>query len=517
MIKLFDTTLRDGTQSADVNLTVRDKLDIARALDELGIDYLEMGWPGSNPKEMEAFLEASKVKLKKAKIVAFGSTRRVNLTAEQDPNLIAIVESKAPVACIFGKTWLQHVERQLKTKGEDNLKAIADSIKFLKGSNLEVIYDLEHFFDGFKDNKEYALKCVETAADAGADCIVMCDTNGGSLPGDVAEAARAVQALLQGKKICIGVHTHNDAGFALANAMAALPFGVTHFQGTINGIGERVGNMDLCQLVATLALKKNLKLDVKLLKLKEVSDLVYTLANLKPNPNQPYLGKNAFSHKGGVHVDAVMKGASYEHVDPTVVGNKRDIVLSDLSGKANIVEVLKKFGVTADKNDSRVAEMLSAVERLEHAGYDIGNLNAEKALLVEKYFGNKDNSLKIDTWKVSSQQKEGEYSESTITGSVDGKKCTGTSAVQGGPVDALYKALQHMLSSQHKRIDEVKLINYKVRIALDKGAESSVRVYIEFKNGKQEWGTVGVSTNILEASLEAIEKGFKYYLIKKTI
>jgi 2-isopropylmalate synthase len=312
----------------------------------------------------------------------------------------------------------------------------------------------------------------------------------------------------------LGIHAHNDSGVGVANTLAAVELGVTQLHATINGFGERTGNTDLCQLVPNLILKKGIKLDVKLENISKLSDLMYTLSNVKPNSAQPFVGKHSFKHKGGIHVDAVMKGASYEHINPEAVGNVRDIVLSDLSGKANIIELLKKFNIKANKDDPKVKEMLDEVEKLEKKGYDIGNLDAEKYLLVDKFFGKNKDFFKIKTWKVSSEQKNGEFSEALITGTVDGKESEATSPVKGGPVDAIYTALKKLITKKHKEIEKLSLINYKVMIAQDLGAESSVRVYIEFKNGSEEWGTVGVSTNIIEASLEAIEKGFRYYLVK---
>ena len=512
-IKLYDTTLRDGSQSSDVNFGIRDKLEIVKALDEFGIHYIELGWPGSNKKDMETFLEASKLKLKKAKIVAFGSTRRKGLKAEQDPNLQAVLKSKAKAACIFGKTWLDHIKKQLKADPKENLKAIGDSVKFLKKNNLEVFYDAEHFFDGFKDNKKYALETLKVAASSGASVLVLCDTNGGTLPSELSSVIKEVDDFFDGK-VSLGLHSHNDSGVAVANSIAAAELGVTQIHGTINGLGERAGNADLCQIMAILEIKKDMRLGVKLEKLTKLSRLVYTLANIKPTNHEPFVGKNAFSHKGGIHVDAVMKGASYEHIDPALVGNKRDIVLSDLSGKANIVEVLKKFGVKAKKNDPKVKAMLEKVEFLEKKGYDIGALNAEQFLLVKEFFGRKKEHFRIDTWKILSEKRNGEYSECVLTGLVDGKNREVVAPIQGGPVGAVYHALQKMIATNYKEIRSVKLINYKVMIAEDKAADSSVRVYIEFKNGKEEFGTVGVSTNILEASLEAIEKGFRYYMLK---
>jgi len=515
MIKIFDTTLRDGTQSSEVNLSVRDKIEIVRALDDFGVDYIELGWPGSNPKDMETFLEASELKLK-AKVVAFGATRRKGLKASEDANLQAILNSKAPAACVFGKTWLEHVDKQLKMSAKENLEAIEDSVRFLKSQKLYVFYDLEHFFDGYKDDKKYALECLKVAAKAGADCLVMCDTNGGTLPSEVREVVSSVNDFLLKEKlnVCLGIHTHNDSGTAVANVLAAVEAGICEIQGTINGIGERAGNADLCQILPNLVLKLGKKVNVKLEKLTELSKLVYILANMRSLNSQPFVGDNAFSHKGGIHVDAVMKGASYEHIDPLKVGNKREIVLSDLSGKANIVEVAKKFGFKVKKDDPAVSEMLKRVELLEKEGYDIGNLNAEQFLLAYEFFGKNKEFFKMETWKVTSEQRNGEFSESVVTGLVDSKERQVVAPVVGGPVDALYKGLRKMIATNYKQINEVKLINYKVMIAVDKGAESSVRVYIEFKNGKEEWGTVGVSPNILEASMEAIEKGFRYYMVR---
>ena len=516
-ITIFDTTLRDGSQSRNISFSVRDKIEIAKALDDFGVDYIELGWPGSNENDMQTFLEASKLRLKNAKMVAFGSTRRKGIKAEEDSNLNAILESKAKVACIFGKTWLHHVEMQLKVTPKENLEAIEDSIRFLKGKGFDVFYDLEHFFDGFKHDKKYALECLRVAANAGASCLVLCDTNGGCLPDEVRKIVSEVNEFMKKNKIKteLGIHMHNDSGFATANTFEAVKLGVAQLQLTVNGFGERSGNADLCLLIPALILKEKMKLPkIKLGTLTELSRLVYTLANTKPNPAQPYVGKNAFSHKGGIHVDAMVKGATYEHIKPELVGNRSDIVLSELSGKANIVATAKKFGYKVDKNNPQVMDMLKEIEKLESKGYDLGNLPAEQLLLVEKFFGKNKEFFKIETWKVMSEQRNCEFSESVITGIVDGKERQVVAPVKGGPVDAIYSALIKLIAANYKQIETVKLINYKVMIAQDQGAESSVRVYIEFKDGSEEWGTVGVSTNILEASLEAIEKGFRYFLLR---
>ena len=520
VLKIFDTTLRDGSQSTDVSFGLRDKLELVKALDHFGVDYIELGWPGSNPKDMDCFLEASKLKLKNSKIVAFGATRRKGLNPEDDPNLQAILKSKAKVACIFGKTWVEHVKKQLKVTEEENLAAIKDSVEFLKKNKLEVHYDLEHFFDGYKDDKKYALDCLKTAAKAGADALVLCDTNGGCLPDDVENIIREVNEFLKKERINaeLGVHMHNDSGCGVANTLKAVELGVTHLHGTINGLGERAGNADLCQIVPSLMLKKKIKLPkIKLKKLVDISKLVYTLINLKPDSRQPYVGKHAFSHKGGVHVDALMKGASYEHVDPSTVGNMREIVLSDLSGKANVVEVAREFGINVKKEDARVKDMLKEVEHMEKKGYDIGGLKAERFLLHEKYFGKYPKLFRIKKWSVESEHDDETHKESSsckLIVDAKGKVQKFSESVEGGPVDALYKALRIAIAKSYKNLQDIKLLNYKVRIFEEKGVESSVRVYIEFKNGHDEWGTVGVSTNIIEASFKAIVKGFKYYLLR---
>ncbi len=518
VITVFDTTLRDGTQSSDVNLNGRDKLKLVHVLDEFGVDYIELGWPASNDKEKEVFADAATLKLKHSLIVAFGSTKRPDLNAEDDPNLQAIIDANVTVACIFGKTWIDHVKKQLNVTPEQNVAIIKDSVSFLKKNKLTVIYDLEHFFDGFKDNKKYALSCLNTAAKAGADIVVMCDTNGGTLPSEIGMITKEVKLFMKKNKLFaeLGIHCHDDSGTGVANSLEAIAEGCTHVQGTMNGLGERCGNANLCSILPDLQLKMNKKFrKIDLKKLTHVSRIVYTLSNKRPNVHQAFVGKDAFAHKGGIHVDAVMKGASYEHIDPEVVGNKREIVLSDLSGRANIVEIAKKFDVSIDKKDPRTFAMLKDVEEMEKKGYDLGSLKAEQYLLLQKHFGNTNRFFSLSTWKVTSEDRDGEHSECVLLGKLNGKNQQVSAMVNGGPVDAMFKSLQKMIATAYKEIDQVKLVNYKVMIAQDKGAESSVRVYIEFKNNGEEWGCVGVSPNILEASLEAMQKGFRYFLLRQ--
>jgi len=510
---IYDTTLRDGAQNKDINFTLKDKLSILELLDKSGIDYVELGWPGSNKKDLETFKEANKLKLTHTKISAFCSTKRKETQAKDDPNLKAIIESKAQAVSIFGKTWISHIKKQLKLSPNDNLKAIEESIRFLKQNNLEVFYDAEHFFDGYKDNKEYAMKCLEAAFKAGATTAILCDTNGGCMPQEILTIVKEVSSRFKN----LGIHCHNDSGCAVANSIIASKL-LTQIQGTMNGFGERCGNADLCQIIPNLELKYKIKTNFNLKQLKKVSDLVYVLANNKQSSNQPYVGKNAFAHKGGIHVDAITKGAVYEHISPEKVGNKRDIVLSDLSGAANVVEVLKTLGMKADKKDPRVKAMLSDIKDMESKGYDIQDLKAEKYLLMHKHFIDNVSIIKVekDNWKITTGRKLGsEFSECNVKGKVDNKWYEENIEVKdGGPVDSAYQALKNIISRHYKEIADISLNNFKVMIAEDKGPESSVRVYIQFKNHKEEFATTGVSTNIIEASMEAIIKGFRYYLLK---
>ena len=375
-MKLYDTTLRDGSQGQEVNFTVKDKIEIVKLLDDFGVDYVELGWPYSNPKDRESFDYFKDHPLKSAKIVAFGSTREIGISADDDKNLKVIVDSGAPTATIYGKTWIDHVEKQLKTTPEKNLESILDSVQFLKKRGLEVFYDAEHFFDGFKDNQSYALQCLETALDAGADCLVLCDTNGGCLPGEILKIVTDVNNHFskKNKNYSLGIHCHNDTGCGVANSLIAVDY-LDQIQGTINGLGERTGNADLCSIIPNLILKKGLSLEkIQLSKLKEVSDKVDRLANIKSDDKRPYVGKLAFVHKAGRHVDAISKGATYEHTVPRLVGNRSGIVLSDLSGPANIVEVVKEFGYPVDKKDSRVRQMLQEIKEMEKQGYNIGEV-----------------------------------------------------------------------------------------------------------------------------------------------
>lgn len=519
-MKIYDTTLRDGTQSRDINLSVHDKLEILKLLDDARVDYAELGWPVSNPKDMETFLKANEIKLKHTKIAAFCSTRWAKNSADEDKNLLAVLESKATAVSMFGKTWIDQIEKQLKITPEENLACIKDSVEFLKSKGLEVFYDAEHFFDGYKDNPEYAKECTKVAFDAGADAVIFCETNGGCLPNEIQEiVADMVNTFPNGK---FGIHCHNDSGCAVANSLVAAE-NLVQIQGTINGFGERTGNADLCQIIPALILKKDIDVSFDLSKLKYVSDMCYMLCNVKANKSQPYVGSNSFAHKGGMHVDAISKGAVYEHIDPKLVGNKRSIVLSDLSGAANVVEMLKEFDIDVDKNDPRVRSMLSDVKEMEKQGYPIGDFIAEKYLVMCKHFKPDDTvlGLEIKSWDLSSGMKDDvDFSTCKVNGKLNGKEYKTESTEDSGPVAAVYYALQKLIANEFSDVENVELDDYKVTIADADGSKSSVMVYINFKfknkntNKFENFGVTGISKNIIEASLEAIQKGFEYKLIK---
>lgn len=509
--EIYDCTLREGEQMAGASFSLNDRLKIVKALDEFGVDYIELGWPVSSPETMKAFHEAEKLSLKKAKIVAFGSTS-ISDNMLEDKNLNSLVESRAKYACIFGKTWLPHIEMQLRISAEENLKKISESIKFLKDKKMNVFYDAEHYFDGFENNKEYALKTLEKAAEAGALRLILCDTRGGKLPEEVLEIVKETKRQLEAKKISIelGVHFHNDSGLALANTLVALPY-INQIQATINGFGERVGNLDLCEIVPTLALKKSISLNVDLKKLKEISGLLYDATNLPRQMRQPYVSDRAFSHKGGVHIDAERKGASYQHINPEILGLNSSLLLNSLGGASGVIHTAEKFGYKLDKNNKetgeKIKEILEGLLELEKAGYDLGDIEAEQFFVIEKHFGDLREFFSIEDWNVKTH-KFGSLCE--LIGRVNGEVLHIEKKVNGGPVEAMYEAMKELIGKKYN-IKCLELIDFKVRIAKQSGVESSVRTRITFSNG-EEFETVGVSQNILESALEALRKGFQYYL-----
>lgn len=512
-MELYDTTLRDGAQSRQLHFSLNDRLDTLRLLDDFGVDFVELGWPGASESDDEFFSAARKLNLN-AKTAAFGCTKRPG-PAALDKGLASLINAHTDVCTIFGKTDPDHVRLQLKCSPKENLDAIAESVAFLSKKR-DVFYDAEHFFDGYAKDSGYALSTLLTAAENGAKRIVLCDTNGGMLPQDVLGIVRKVSSHLEKQKVGaeLGIHTHNDSGCAVANALVAAKH-LTQIQVTINGVGERTGNADLCQIAPALVFKLGMKLGCDLEKLTLLSRKFDEICNLSPLPSRPYVGDFAFSHKGGVHVDAVIKGASYEHVDPRAVGNEREVVLSDLSGRSTIVRLLEDFNISVEKTDERVRAMMDDVEKMEGQGYRISDLSAEKKLLVSKHFFGDKSFFSIRRWKVLTEKRDSEFSECVVTGVIDNKERSVVAALEDkGPVAALYQALKQLISSKYKSIKKVRLSNYRVQIAEPKQENSTVRVAIDFSNGSN-WTTVGVSSNVIQASLEAIEKGFRYFLLER--
>ena len=518
-ITLYDTTLRDGSQGEEISFTVEDKLRISEKLDELRIDYIEAGWPGSNPKDLEYFQKASSLKLKHAKVTAFGATRHPSKSAAKDDNLKALLDSKTEVVTIFGKSWDLHVSDALKVTLAQNLELISDSLEFLKKRVPEVIYDAEHFFDGFQKNAEYAMKTLQAAREGGADLIVLCDTNGGTLPDDIEKIFRQVTRLMPGS---YGIHCHNDCETAVANSLAAIRAGAVQVHGTINGFGERCGNANLVSIIPNLQLKMGLPVvpPKSLLHLQEVSHFVDELANLKPNTHQAYVGQSAFAHKGGIHVSAVAKNPkTYEHIEPETVGNRRRILLSDLAGTSNILQKAKEFGLDLDRQDPLVKQLVKDLKELENEGYEFEGAEASFEILMKKAMGLYQPYFRLVGFRVLDEKLTHDaepHAEATIRVKVDGEE-EHTVALGNGPVNALDNALRKALERFFPQIREVQLLDYKVRVLPSgSGTGSKVRVLIESGDGKSKWGTVGVHENIIQASWKALVDSLEYKLMKDT-
>ncbi|HKJ66987.1 MAG TPA: citramalate synthase [bacterium] len=515
-IEIFDTTLRDGTQGEKVAFSADDKVHIAKRLDEFGIDFIEGGWPGSNPKDMEFFEKVKEQEFQHAGIVAFGSTQRVGHPAEEDKNLHLLIDAETPVICIFGKSWILHVERALRITPEENLEIIRESVKYLKAHDKEVIYDAEHFFDGYKDNPEYALQTLKEAEQAGADTLVLCDTNGGSLPSEISRIVGEVKAQVDPK---LGIHAHNDSELAVANTLAAVEAGCVHVQGTINGYGERTGNANLCSIIPNLQLKYNYQCvsEEQLARLTNLSHFVSEMANLIHPNNLPFVGKSSFAHKGGIHVSAVMKeGSTYEHIEPELVGNQRRVLVSDLSGKSNVMYKAEELGLDLDTGGENVPEIVQHLKDLENNGYQFEAAEASFELLVKRLTEEWEDYFGLEGFRVMIEKNESEEprSEASIRLMVNGVK-EHTAAEGNGPVHALDKALRKAIHSFYPEISEMHLTDYKVRV-LNAGAATGakVRVLIESSSNGETWGTVGVSENIIEASWQALIDSFSYFLAK---
>ena len=514
---LYDTTLRDGTQAEDVSFLVADKIRIAQKLDDLGIDYIEGGWPGSNPKDIAFFKDVRKVRLSHAKIAAFGSTRRAKVTPDKDNNIRTLVQAEPDTVTIFGKTWDFHVREALRISLEENLELINDSLAYLKEHVGEVIYDAEHFFDGYKANPDYALKTLEAAAQAKVDCIVLCDTNGGSMPFEVAEIVKIVKKRI---KTPLGIHTHNDGECAVANSLVAVENGVVHVQGTINGFGERCGNANLCSIIPALKLKMGRECvsDEQLRSLRQVSRTIFELANLVPNKHQAYVGNSAFAHKGGVHVSAIQRHPeTYEHIRPEKVGNVTRVLVSDLSGRSNILVKAEEFNVNIDSKDPVTLEILEKIKELENQGFQFEGAEASFELLMRRALGTLRSFFSVIGFRViDTKRHEDEMpsSEATVQVKVGGR-IEHTAAEGNGPVNALDNALRKALEQFYPHLKEMKLYDYKVRVLpAGKGTASMIRVLIESGDKSGRWGTVGVSDNIIDASYQALVDAIQYKLLR---
>jgi len=514
-IYIYDTTLRDGAQTEGISFSVEDKLEILKKLDSFGIDFVEGGWPSSNPKDMEFFERASKIKLGKTKLVAFGSTCKHGTPADKDEGLRILGDCGCEYVCIFGKAWDFHVGVALKIPLKDNLKMIEDSVRFLKARNKKVIFDCEHFFDGYKSDPKYAKSVVDAALKGGAEWIVLCDTNGGSLPQEVSAATRDI--IGSGKNINVGIHCHNDSELGVACSLFAVDAGARMVQGTINGLGERCGNANLCSIIPDLAIKLDHDIgSIDLTKLTALSGFVGETANIAPHPGMPYVGERAFAHKGGIHVSALARDSrTYEHIPPEKVGNKRKILISDMSGKASISAKLKEFGITGEDKDNK--EILKRIKELEAKGYQFEGAEASFELLVKRFrhdfvkpFDVVGFRLYIDEVGENDIVSEASVKVADRHGNIEHTASDGD-----GPVNALDGALRKALARFYPVLNTIRLTDYKVRVLDEKAATAAtVRVLIRSTDGKDSWSTVGVSQNVIEASLLALVDSMEYAVIR---
>lgn len=516
-VYLYDTTLRDGTQGEGISLSVEDKIKIAQRLDQFGIDFIEGGWPGSNPKDMAFFEQIQKIPLQHAKITAFGSTCRPHVAAAEDANLQALVASGAKAAAIFGKSWDLHVTDALKTTLQENLRMVADSVSFLKSQGLTTLFLAEHFFDGYKANREYAMQVLEAAQAAGADWIVLCDTNGGSLPTEIYDIVKSVHASLQ---VPLGIHPHNDSGVAVANALAAVQAGATQVQGTINGIGERCGNVNLVSVIPNLQLKLGYDCVSReqLQGLTQLARYVAEIANMILPNNQPFVGYSAFAHKGGIHVSAVLRDPkTYEHIEPQAVGNNRRVLVSELAGQSNLLAKMEELGIDISLDREEAREVMKLIKEREFQGYQYEGAEASLTLLLLEASGKLNNLFRLDSFKIL-MEKSAERaisSEATVKISVN-QDTVHTAADGNGPVNALDNAMRKALERYFPCISRMSLTDYKVRVLDENGATAAkVRVLIESACDGEKWSTVGVSTNVIEASWEALADSIRYLLWKE--
>ncbi|MDO8662620.1 MAG: citramalate synthase [Candidatus Omnitrophota bacterium] len=518
-VKIYDTTLRDGAQGEGISYSVMDKISIAKELDLLGIQYIEGGWPGSNPKDMEFFLKMSKVSLQNSGLCAFSMTRRLNTKAEDDPNIKSLLKSQVKIITIVGKTWDLHVTDVLKTSPEENLEMVKDTISFLVSKGLTVFYDAEHFFDAYKANQDYALKTLIVAQEAGAQAICLCDTNGGAL---TSEISRIVPEIKKSVKISLGIHCHNDGGLAVANSLAAVEAGCDLVQGTINGIGERCGNADLIPIIANLKLKMKIDCipDDKLKELTHLSHFVSEISNMKQRPDQPYVGDSSFAHKGGMHINAIMKNPkTYEHIDPELVGNHRRILVSELAGKTGVLIRAKDLDLDLKKDDPKTKKILQLVQKLEHEGYHFEAAEASFELLMKRALNKYKKFFELEGFRVVIEKKSDKEltTEAIIKIKVKGVK-EHTAADGDGPVNALDNALRKALKDFYPTLSKMRLSDFKVRVLDEKaGTAAKVRVLIQSQDETTSWNTIGVSENIIEASWQALTDSIEYKLLKDNV
>jgi len=510
----YDSTLRDGAQGEGISFTVGDKLNIARKLDEFGINYIEAGNPGSNPKDMEFFRRAEGLKLKNSKLVAFGSTRRADIRAGEDGNLLSLLSAETPAVAIFGKSWDFHVTDIIRTSLEENLNMIEDTVEFMKSRGKEVIFDAEHFFDGFKANPGYALDVLKAAQAAGADWLVLCDTNGGTLPNEIGEIVRNVSELVDAP---IGIHAHNDCGMAAANSLMAVLNGALQVQGTVNGYGERCGNANLCTIIPTLQIKAQYGAvrEKSLEELTALSRYVSEAANKSHNEFDPYVGNYAFAHKGGMHIDAVLKDpVSYEHVRPEQVGNERRILMSEVSGRSTILKKIREYAPSLSKDSPEVRQIIDRLKRLEHEGYQFEGAESSFELMVKRSLGQGNEFFKVIDFKVWCDNKKTAKNSAAAVIKVEVGGVEEITTAEGeGPVNAIDKALRRALELFYPQLKEMRLVDYKVRVLdTSEATAAKVRVHIESTNGEKLWGTVGVSENIIEASCFALIDSIEYFL-----
>jgi 2-isopropylmalate synthase len=514
-LEIYDTTLRDGAQAEDVSFSADDKLMVARRLDELGVQFIEGGWPGANPRDIEFFRMIKETPLNQATVVAFGSTRKASNSVQKDSNIQALLQAETKVITLFGKSWSLHVTDALGIALNTNLELIADSVAFLKSKHRRVFYDAEHFFDGYKTNPDYALETITRAVEAGAERVILCDTNGGTMPWEIKNICGVVQKEC---RVPLGIHAHNDCEMAVANSLVAIEMGVVQVQGTINGIGERCGNANLCSIIPNLQLKmKRPALGERLNHLKEVSGFVTEIANLMPNKHQPYVGDSAFAHKGGVHIHAVLKNpVTYEHVVPSLVGNRQRMLVSDYAGRSGLLDKVEAYGIKLDKDHSKVQELMATLKERENEGYQFEGAEGSFELLMRKAMGTHKPSFQLLGFRVivDKKQEDGRPgSEATVMVKV-GEVVEQAAATGAGPVSALDHALRRALEKFYPQLREVKLLDYKVRVlSANRGTESKVRVLIESGDHKDKWGTVGVSENIMEASWQALADSIEYKLL----